>query len=64
MLSSMPKSQPNWCLKVDFQKVDQHAGGKLLIHDTKRRKDNQSRSLKLSYWWRWFNEEWDSVYDT
>ena len=26
--------------KIDFQKVDQHAGGKWLIHDTKRRKDN------------------------
>ena len=28
-------------------KVDQHAGGKWLIHDTKRRKDNQLQSLKL-----------------
>ena len=35
------------CLKFDFQKVDQHAGGKWLIHDTKRRKDNQLQSLKL-----------------
>ena len=26
--------------KIDFQKVDQHAGGKWLIHNTKRRKDN------------------------
>ena len=34
--------------KIDFQKVDQHAGGKWLIHDTKRRKDNQLQSLKLS----------------
>ena len=32
----------------DFQKMDQHAGGKWLIHDTKRRKDNQLQSLKLS----------------
>ena len=32
--------------KTDFQKVDQHAGGKWLIHDTKRRKDNQLQSLK------------------
>ena len=32
--------QPNCCLKFDFQKVDQHAGGKWLIHYTKRRKDN------------------------
>ena len=33
--------------KIDFQKVDQHAGGKWLIHDTKRCKDNQLQSLKL-----------------
>ena len=39
--------QSNCCLKFDFQKVDQHAGGKWLIHDTKRRKDNQLQSLKL-----------------
>ena len=37
----------NLCLKVDFQKVDQHAGGKWLIHDTKRHNDNQLQSLKL-----------------
>ena len=37
----------NCCLKFDFQKVEQHAGGKWLIHDTKRRKDNQLQSLKL-----------------
>ena len=42
----MSNLQPN-CLKFDFQKVDQHAGGKWLIHDTKRRKDNQLQSLKL-----------------
>ena len=35
------------CLKFDFHKMDQHAGGKWLIHDTKRRKDNQLQSLKL-----------------
>ena len=38
---------PNWCLKVDFQKVDKHTGGNWLIHDTKRGKDNQLQSLKL-----------------
>ena len=27
--------------KVDLQKVDQNTGGKWLIHDPKRRKDNQ-----------------------
>ena len=34
-------------LKIDLQKVDQHAGGKWLIQDTKRRKGNQLQSLKL-----------------
>ena len=43
----MSNLQPNWCLKIDFQKVDQHAWGKWLIHDAKRRKDNQLQSLKL-----------------
>ena len=33
--------------KIRFPKVDQHAGSKWLIHDTKRRKDNQLQSLKL-----------------
>ena len=43
----MSNLQPNCCLKFDFQKVDQHAGGDGLIHDTKRRQDNQLQSLKL-----------------
>ena len=42
LLSIMSNLQPNCCLEFDFQKVDQHAGGKWLIHDTKHRKDNQS----------------------
>ena len=46
ILSIMSNLQPNCCLKIDFQKVDQHAGGKWLIQDTKRRKDNQLQSLK------------------
>ena len=46
ILSIMSNPQPNRCLKFDFQKVDQHAGGKWLIHDTKRHKDNQLQSLK------------------
>ena len=33
--------------KVDLQKVDKHTGGKWVIRDTKRRKDNQLQSLKL-----------------
>ena len=44
ILSSMSNLQPNWCLKVDFQKVDQHAGGKWLIHDTKCHKDNRCKA--------------------
>ena len=47
ILSIMSNLQPNCCLKFDFQKVDQHAGGKWLIHDTKHRRDNQLQSLKL-----------------
>ena len=47
ILSIMLNLQPNCCLKVDFQKVDQHAGAKWFIDDTKRRKDNQLKSLKL-----------------
>ena len=43
----MSNLQLNCCLKVDFQKVDQDAGGKWLIQYTKRRKDNQLQSLKL-----------------
>ena len=42
----MSNLQPNCCLEFDFRKVDQHAGGKWLIHDTKRRKDNQLQSLR------------------
>ena len=48
ILSIMSNLQPNCCLKIDFQKVDQHAGGKWLIHDTKRRKDNQIGPMNLA----------------
>ena len=43
----MSHLQLNCCQTIDFQKVDQHAGRKWLIQDTKRRKDNQLLSLKL-----------------
>ena len=46
ILSIMSNLQPNCCLKIDVQKVDQHAGGKWLISDSKPRKDNQLQSLK------------------
>ena len=39
ILSSKSNLQPNWCLKIDFQKVAQQAGGKWLIHDTKHVSD-------------------------
>ena len=39
--SIMSNLQPNCCIKVDFQKVNKHTGGKLLIHDTKHPKDSQ-----------------------
>ena len=39
----MSNLQLNWCLKIDFQKVNQHAGGKGLIHDTNRRRDKEIR---------------------
>ena len=41
------KTTAQLVFKIDIQKVDQHAGGKWLIQDTKRRKDNQLQSLKL-----------------
>ena len=43
----MSNLQPNCCLKVDLQIVDQHTGGKLLMHASKRRKDSQLQSQKL-----------------
>ena len=53
MLSIMSNFQINYNFKLDFQKVDQHTGGKWLIHGTKRRKDDQQQSMetpsKISY---------------
>ena len=45
--SLMSNLQTYYNFKLDFQKLDQHAGGKWLIHGTKRRKDNQLQSLEL-----------------
>ena len=47
MFSLMSNLQTYYHFKLDFQKVDQHTGGKWLIHGTKHRKDNQLRSLEL-----------------
>ena len=41
----MSNLQPNCCLKIDFQKVDQHAGGQWLIHDAKRHKTISCKTL-------------------
>ena len=43
----MSNLQTHYHFKLDFQKVDQHTGGKWLIHGTKRRNDNQLQSLEL-----------------
>ena len=43
----MSNLQNYYHFKLDFQKVNQHTGNKWLIHDTKRRKDNQLQNLEL-----------------
>ena len=43
----MSNFQTYYHFKLDFQKVDQHTGGKWLTRGTKRRKDNQLQSLEL-----------------
>ena len=43
----MSNLQTYYHFKLDFPKVDQHTGGKWLIHGTKRHKDNQLQSLEL-----------------
>ena len=42
----MSNLHTHYHFKLHFQNVDQHTGGKLLIHGTKRRKDNQLQSLE------------------
>ena len=43
----MSNLQTNYHFKLDFQKVDQLARGKWLIHGTKRLKDNHLQSPEL-----------------
>ena len=43
----MSNLQTYYYFKLYFQKMDQHTGGKWLIHGTKRREDNQLESLEL-----------------
>ena len=47
IVSIMSNLQSYYHFELDFQNVDQHTGGKWLIHGTKRRKDNQLQSLEL-----------------
>ena len=42
----MSNWQTHYHFKLDFQKVDQHTGGKWLINRTQRRKDNKLQSLE------------------
>ena len=43
----MSNLQTHYHLNQISQKVDQHTGGKCLIHGTKRHKDNLLQSLEL-----------------
>ena len=47
LFSLMSNLHTYYHFKLDFQKVDQHTGGKCLIHSAKRHKDNQLQSLEL-----------------
>ena len=47
LFSFVSNLQTYYDFKQDFQKVDQHTGGKWLIHGTKCRKDNRLQSLEL-----------------
>ena len=43
----MSNLQTYYHFKLDFQKMDEQTGGKLLIHGTKRCKDNQLQTPEL-----------------
>ena len=47
LFSIMSNLQTHYHFKLDFQKIDQHSGGKWLIHGTKHRNDNQLQSLEI-----------------
>ena len=47
LFSIMSNLRTYYNFNLDFQKVDQHAAGKWLIHATKHHKDNQLQSLEL-----------------
>ena len=43
----MATFETHYHFQTRIPKVDQHTGGKWLIHDTKHRKDNLLQSLEL-----------------
>ena len=45
LLSILLKLQAN-LFRIDLRKMEQHTGGKWLIHGPKHRMDNQSQSVK------------------
>ena len=45
----MSNLQTYYYFELDFQNVDQHTGGKWLIHGTKHHKDNQLQRLELPW---------------
>ena len=47
LFSIMSNLQTHYHFKIDFQNMDQNTGGKLLIHGTKHRKDNQLQNLEF-----------------
>ena len=47
LFSIMSNLQTHYHFKLYFQKVDQRAGVKWLIHGTKHHKDNKLQSLEL-----------------
>ena len=47
LFSLMWNLQTYYHFILDFPKLDQHTGGKWLIHAAKHRKDNQLQSLEL-----------------
>ena len=48
LFAIMANLQTYYHLKLNFPKGDQHTGVKLLIHSTKRHKDNPLQSLEFS----------------
>ena len=49
LLSIVSNLQIHYNFKLDFQKVDQHTGGKWLIHGSKHHKDTHLQSMELPY---------------